>query len=146
LIAIMSISWQMTEGLGFPQFNALATGICTAIGISLMLMLTEALGNYGVALARLTGFSMIFFSIFVVEKLFFKKIQVRFWVGLIGNLGLAALSAVIIEYSITAWLPINWPALLLSVFLGGSTYCFILWLLDFVTADEKLLLRRVFSR
>ena len=146
LISIMSISWQMTEGLGFPQFNALTTGICSAIGISLMFLLTNDLGNYGVAVARLTGFATIFFSIFVVEKWFFKKVQTWFWFGLIGNLALAAIAAAAIEYMIASLLPLNWPTFLLSVFLGGLTYCFILWLLDFVTADEKLLIRRVFRR
>ncbi len=146
LVSIMSISWQMTEGLGYPQFNAITTGICTAIGISLMLLLTNDLGNTGVAIGRLAGFATIFFSIFFVERWFFKHVQVRFWLRLSANLFFAAALAAAAEYATDLFLPAAWPALLLSVFLGGCIYCFTLWLLDFVSADEKLLIRQVLSR
>ena len=146
LVSIMSISWQMTEGLGYPQFNAVATGFCTAVGISLMVILTGDLGNIGIAIGRLTGFAIIFFSIFVVEKWFFKKVQVRFWIRLSSSLIMAALFAAFTEYTIDAFLPSVWSTLLLSLFLGGFVYCFILWMLDFVTADEKLLIRQVLTK
>jgi O-antigen/teichoic acid export membrane protein len=146
LIAIMSVAWQMTEGLGFPQFNAVATGICTAIGISLMLVLSNNLGNYGVAIARLAGFGTIFFSVFLVEKKFFKEIQLRLWSKLLVTLGLAALTAAVTEHLIASSLPANWLTFLLAICSGGAAYCLVLWLLRFVTADEKLLFRQVFNR
>ena len=146
LIAIMSVAWQMTEGLGFPQFNAIATGTCTTIGISLMILLSKDFGNYGVAVARLTAFALIFLSIFAVEKLFFRAVQLGFWIRLGANLGLAAIIAVMIEYLTTFYLPANWPTFMFSMFLGGAAYCFVLWLLGFVTADEKLLIKQVFGR
>ncbi len=145
LIAIMSVAWQMTEGLGYPHFNAIATGICTLIGILLMLLLSNDLGNYGVAVARLSGFAAVFFSIFVVEKIFFKKVQVRFWMALTGNLALAAITAAAVEYFLSYSLPSNWPSLILAVFTGGLIYCLILWLLNFVTEDDKQLLKRIFK-
>ena len=146
MLAIMSITWQMTEGLGFPQFNALTTAISTIIGVSLMLVLIGSFGTVGVAAARLAGMGTIFFSIFVVEKWFFKKVQLRFWVGLAINLIIAAVSAVVVEYLIVRSLPLSWPVLVLSVAFGGSMYCLVLWFLNFVTSDEKLLIRQVFSR
>ena len=146
MLAIMSITWQMTEGLGFPQFNALTTAISTIIGVSLMLVLIGSFGTVGVAAARLAGMGTIFFSIFVVEKWFFKKVQLRFWVGLAINLIIAAVSAVVVEYLIVRSLPVSWPVLVLSVAFGGSMYCLVLWFLNFVTSDEKLLIRQVFSR
>lgn len=145
LIAILSVAWQMTEGLGFPQFNTVATAVCTTIGILLMILLSNNLGNYGVAVARLMGFIVMFFSIFVVEKMFFKKVQVRFWMALTGNLALAAITAAAVEYSISTSLPLNWPTLLLAVLAGGLVYCLILWLLNFVTEDDKLLLKGIFN-
>jgi len=146
MMALMAISWQMTEGLGFPQFNALLSGICTTIGITLMLVLTSSLGNVGVAIARLAGFTTILFSVFVIEKWFFKRVQLRFWFGLAVNLIIAALCAVVMEYLIVMTLPVNWPVFILSVALGGGVYCLVLWFLNFVTGDEKLLIRQVFSR
>ncbi len=145
LIAIMSVAWQMTEGLGFPHFNAIATGICTTIGILLMILLSSDLGNYGVAIGRLSGFTFVFFSIFVVEKIFFKKVQLRFWMALTGNLALAAITAAAVEYFVSSSLSSNWPALILAVFAGGLVYCMILWFLNFVTEDDKLLFKRIFN-
>ena len=145
LIAIISVAWQMTEGLGRPQFNAVAAGACTAIGILLMILLSTDLGNFGVALARLIGFIVMFFSIFVVEKMFFKKVQVRFWLAMTGNLALAAITAAAVEYFISSWLPLNWLSLFLAIFAGGLAYCLILWLLNFVTEDDKLLVKRILS-
>lgn len=146
LTSIMSISWQMTEGLGFPQFNALTTGICSVIGISLMILLIGEFGTFGVAAARLTGFGVIFFSIFVVERLFFGQMQRRFWLGLVTNLTAAALAAALIEYFSASYLPPNWPALLLSIALGGTAYCLVLLLLNFATEDDKLLIKAIFAR
>lgn len=146
MISIMSISWQMTEGLGFPHYNVAIFAICLVISVALMFILTNDYGNLGVAAARLAGFATIFFSIFFVERLFFKKVQVRFWIRLIRNLAIAALSAAVVEYMIILFLPVQWPSFMLSVFLGGLVYCFVLWLLDFVTVDEKLLIKRVLRR
>jgi O-antigen/teichoic acid export membrane protein len=146
LVAMMSIPWQMTEGLGHPQFNALLAAISTATGIVLMLLLTNSLGTMGVALGRLGAFAAVFMSIFVVERWFFKKVQVRFWARLTTNLAIAGVSASAMEYLVNSALPISWPALILSVILGGAAFCTALWFLDFVTSDEKLLIRQVLSR
>jgi len=146
MLSIVTVSWQMTEGLGFPQFNALIAGICSAICITLMIVLTNDHGILGIATARLIGFATLFFSIFIVEKWFFKQIQMRFWLSLTTNLVMAAVSAALIEYIVVSSLPSMWPTFILSVFLGGGTYCFVLWLLKFVTDDDKLLIRGIFAR
>ncbi len=146
MLSIVTISWQMTEGLGFPQFNALMAGICSAICITLMIVLTNDYGNFGIATARLIGFAAFFFSIFIVEKWFFKQIQMRFWFSLTTNLVIAAASAAVIEYIVVSFLPSIWPTFIISVFLGGAVYCFVLWLLKFVTDDDKLLIRGIFAR
>ncbi len=145
LIAIMSIAWQVTEGMGFPHFNAIATGVCTVIGISLMMLLSNDLGNFGVAVARLTGFAVAFLSIFIVEKMFFTKVQARFWFGLTGNLAFAAITAAAAEHFISSSLPANWPTFILSILAGGAIYCTVLLLLNFVTEDDKQVVRRIFK-
>jgi O-antigen/teichoic acid export membrane protein len=146
LVGIMSISWQMTEGLGHPQYNALVAGVSTAIGITLMLLLTNSFGNLGIAIARLAAFASVFVSIFVVERWFFGAVQFRFWIRLLFNLAMAAIPALGLEFALNSVLPVSWPSLILSVLLGGVVYSVVLWFLDFVTSDEKLLIRQVLSR
>jgi O-antigen/teichoic acid export membrane protein len=145
-VSIMAISFQMTEGLGYPQFNAATTGVATVVGISLMIVLISGMGNTGVALARLSAFGLIFFSILIVEKWFFKKVQARFWLGLLANLAVAVAAAAAVEYGVAKLMPVSWPSLILSIGCGGLVYVFVLWLLDFVTADEKLLIRAALGR
>jgi O-antigen/teichoic acid export membrane protein len=145
-ISIMTVAFQMTEGLGYPQFNSGVTAVTTVVGITLMLLLAADLGTVGVGLARLGGFGVVFGSIFVVERWFFKRVQGRFWAALIGSLALAAGAAALAEYGVSVFTASTWPALLISVFCGGIAYLLVLWLLDFVTADEKLLIRTALTR
>lgn len=142
LLSILTIPWQMTEGLGFPQFNAVIAGICTAVSIILMIVLANY-GNLGIASARLIGFGTVFFSVFVVEKRFFGKVQSQFWLSLLGGLAAAAAAAAVIEYAASTFLPLGWPMFLLSVTLGGTAYCIVIWLFNFVTAEDKELIRGI---
>lgn len=146
LAAILTVSWQMSEGLGFPHYNFGLISICLVISVSLMIALTGTYGNFGVAVARLAGFGTIFFSIFMVERLFFKKVQAPFWLRNLVCLGLASLVAAAGEYLITTNLPQTWPTLFLSAGIGGTAYLLVLWLLKFVTEDEKLLIRSILKR
>ncbi|CAN5206126.1 hypothetical protein BH10ACI1_BH10ACI1_23790 [soil metagenome] len=144
--AILTVSWQMTEGLGYPNYNFAVFSICLVLSVSLMLLLTQSYGNAGIAFARLVGFCTIFFSIFYVEKWFFKKIQTRFWMKLTGSLTVAAVLAGIAQFFIINNFRLNWISFILSVVCGGIVYLFVLWILDFVTTDEKLLIKGILSR
>ena len=146
LAAILTVSWQMSEGLGFPHYNFGIISICLVISVSLMFALTANYGNLGVAFARLAGFGTIFLSIFVVERLFFKNIQAAFWIRTVWCLGAACLAAVGAEYLITENLPRTWPTLILSAGVGGGAYLLVLWLLKFVTEEERLLIRTLLKR
>ena len=104
------------------------------------------LGNFGVAVARLTAFASTFVFIFFVEKRFFGRIQTSFWLSLTVSLAVAAVAAALVEIATTKLLPFGWPTLLLSVFLGGTVYCSILWLFGYITADDRQLIRNIVSR
>lgn len=146
LAAILSVSWQMTEGLGFPSYNFAVISVCLIISVVLIVALTQNFGNFGVALARLAGFAAIFFSIFYVEKWFFNKIQTGFWLKLTGILSVAAIFAALVEWFIIGYSPVNWFSFILAGFCGGLAFCFVLWLLDFIDADEKILIRGILKR
>ena len=66
LISIMSIAWQMTEGLGHPRFNAFSIALSTTIGVTLMIVFIGEYGAVGVAVARFTGFVGVSLSVFYV--------------------------------------------------------------------------------
>lgn len=146
LAAILTVSWQMSEGLGFPHYNFALISICLVISVALMIVLTGTYGNFGIGMARLVGFGTIFFSIFIVERLVFKQVQSAFWLRNLVCLGLASLVAAAAEYLITANLPQAWPTLFLSTLIGGIAYLLVLWLLKFVSEDEKLLVRSLLKR
>ncbi|HVE57494.1 MAG TPA: polysaccharide biosynthesis C-terminal domain-containing protein, partial [Pyrinomonadaceae bacterium] len=146
LLAIEIVAWQTTEGLGYPNYNCYLFVICFIISIFGMIWLLPDYGNFGVAFARMVGFGTLFLSIFYVEKRFFGKIYLKFWLKLFGVLAVSTALAVLIEGFLTAKLGVNWFSLIFSGFLGGLAYCLTAWLLGFVTDDEIALLRRVIKR
>ena len=146
LLGILTVSWQMTEGLGYPNYNFLMIAICLVLCVSLMILLTGSYGNLGIAAARLVGFGTIFFSIFYVEKWFFGKVQTGFWARIIGTLAVAAGLAGVVQFFIIRNLDVNWFSFILSVVCGGIVYLLSLWILDFVTADEKILIKGILNR
>ncbi len=146
LTAIAAVSWQMTEGLGYPNFNFAVFSICVIVSIPLMLILTKDFGSVGIAIARLAGFGTIFFSIFYVEKWIFKKVQVGLWLSLTSTLSIAAIFAALLEMLVIRNLSVSWFAFFLSVACGGIGYGLILWMFKFVTADEKVLIRGILGR
>lgn len=145
-LAILTVSWQMTEGLGFPDYNFKMFGICLVLSVTLMILLTEKYQNFGIALARLIGFGTIFFSIFYVEKWFFGRIQTKFWTKILGSLSLAAVISAAVQYFLLQNLNLNWFSFILSVSVSGIVYLLGLWLLGFVTEDEKVLFKKILGR
>jgi O-antigen/teichoic acid export membrane protein len=146
LMAIQAVSWQMTEGLGYPNYNFIIFLLCLIISVSLMVGLTPGMGNLGIAVGRMVGCAVIFFSIFWVEKWFFKKIQIKFWLNIVGILIVSSTGMVLTEKFIIQTLAQNWFGLLGATLGGGIVYFFIIWMLGFFSVDEKLLLKRLLSR
>lgn len=146
LLAILSVSWQMTEGLGYPSHNTYIFVICLVINVGVIILLTPSFGNQGVALGRLAGFGTIFFSIFYVEKWFFKCIQTEFWLMLLLKLGISAVLAAVVEKIIIDNFEIGWAAFIISTACGGAIYCLSLLVLGFVSKEEKLLIKNLVVR
>jgi O-antigen/teichoic acid export membrane protein len=146
LTAILVVSWQMTEGLGYPNYNFFVFSFCLIISIFLMIYLTADYGIQGVAIGRLAGFGTLFLSVFYVERWFFKQVQVRFWLRLAGMIGLAMIFAGGLEKIIIANLAVTWLTFFIATLCGGMIYCIVLWLLGFITDEEKILFRQILSR
>lgn len=146
LLAIQIVAWQTTEGLGYPKYNCNLFMICFVISIFGMVWLISDYGNFGVAVARMVGFGTLFISIFYIEKRFFDKIYLNFWLKLLGVLSVSTILACLIESLLSAKLGVSWFSLIFSVAAGGLTYCLTACLLGFVTDDEITLLRRILKR
>jgi O-antigen/teichoic acid export membrane protein len=142
-LAIQTIPWQMTEGLGYPQFNTLIYTVCLLINATLILFLTDDYGNVGIAISRLIGFSVMFFTLFYTEKWFFGKIQVKFWFGLIFLLGTAALLSIIFQELVTKYFSLSWISLIISGGGGGIIYCLALLLSGYLSPDEKIMIKNL---
>ena len=108
-----------------------------------MVFFTDEYGNIGIAISRLIGFSVMFFTLFYTEKWFFGKIQFKFWFGLIFLLGTAALLSVIFQELVTNYLPLSWISLLISVGGGGIVYCLTLFVSGYLSADEKVMIKNL---
>ncbi len=146
LLAIQTIAWQMTEGLGYPQFNTLINAICLAINLVLLLSLTADYGLNGIALARLAGYIFIFLTLFYSEKRFFGGVQFDLWKNILLKLGAAMVVSVLFQEFISHYFPLSWLWFLVSTGGGGILYCLLLWLSNYATADEKLLLINLLKR
>lgn len=143
LTAITVVAWYMAEGLGHPNYNFWVFMICFMISISGMFLLTESYGNFGVAIARLCGFSTIFFSVFYVERWFFGKVQLIFWSKIAAIIGISILVGGFINKLLITALPVSWFSFVLATFLSGGVYLMCLWSFRFLTEDEKIIFRRV---
>jgi O-antigen/teichoic acid export membrane protein len=146
LVAIQAVSWQMTEGLGYPNYNFLLFLVCLVISVSLMVGLTPSLGNLGIAIGRMAGYAAIFLSIFYVERWFFKKVQIKFWMRAIAILAVSSTASALTEQFIVQSYSQSWLVLAAATVVGAFVYFFMVWALGFVSEDEKLLLKRLLSR
>ncbi len=143
IAGILIIAWQMADGLGYPGYNFFVFGFCVLIAVTGMVLLVTDYGNTGVAISRFAGFGALGLSIFVSEKLFFGKVQVGFWAKILFALIPATICGALTEWLVVSNLELSWLILILSTGLGGLVYCGILFLLKFISDDEKELFRRV---
>jgi O-antigen/teichoic acid export membrane protein len=145
LIAVIGVSWQMTEGLGYPNFNCLVYVVCLIFTVPLMIFLIPHYGNFGVAIGRLAGVIILFLAIFYVEKWFFKKVLSAFWLYTFLKLSVAIAIVVFVERTVNEFLPRSWLTLGLSCASGGLVYISALWFLRMIAEDEKVLIRQIFK-
>ncbi|HEX8638874.1 MAG TPA: oligosaccharide flippase family protein [Pyrinomonadaceae bacterium] len=127
LIALMSVMWQLAEGLGHPRYNALTSFIWLIIAVPLMIFSIEYWQNLGVAMSRLIGVFVTFPLIFCGEKLFFGAIQRRLWLKLALNVVPAAGLTAFAEYQIFQRFQADLITLIGGGIAGAFIYGLVLW-------------------
>ncbi len=143
LMTIGAISWQLAEGLGHPNYNALQSFVWMAIGGVLMIIFISWWGNFGVALGRLAGVLAIPFSILYVEHWLLGKTLWGFWVKLLSVVFAAAITAGLVEWGIYYALPGSWLTLIAGGTAGLLAFGGMLFILGWYTPYEKQLLVRL---
>ncbi len=143
-VAIQTVSWQLTEGLGYPNYNCYVFVICFIISVFLMIYLPPVYNLSGFALGRMFGYLTIFLSVFYVEKWIFGAVQYRLWLKIFGILTAASVAAAITEGAAIGYSKTGWIGFLTAGIAGALAYGLIVWILGFVSEDEKILFRRVF--
>jgi O-antigen/teichoic acid export membrane protein len=146
VLALTIVSWQLSEGLGFPKYNAWQSFLWLVISIPLMIFLSYDYGIIGVAVARLLGILNFIFAVFVIEKKIFGKVMLRFWLNLIGLLSFICLISGGIEYIVFANFPTNWLTFIFGCAIGFVVYFVLLFLFGIISENEKQLFRKFYAR
>jgi O-antigen/teichoic acid export membrane protein len=146
VLAILIISWQLREGLGFAITNGFLGFSWFIIAVPLMLLWREDYGLTGIGMARLIGLLPIIFATFYFEKKIFAKFMFGFWAKLFLVLGVATLLTSFVEYAVLHSFKTSWLTLISLGLLGGVVFLASLWLLRFFTEDEKLFFRKLLKR
>lgn len=144
--AILGVSWLMREGLGVPKHNVYIFAFCFVITIALMLMLAEPYGLVGIAAARFIGFTAIFLSAFQFERWLFGKAQGTFWFRGIFTFAIAVLAAGSLELFIINNMALGWLSFGVAAMAGTTVFGAVLWLMGFISSDEKLMIRRALGK
>lgn len=134
-ISVFTVSWQISEGYGFPKLNALISAFWLMVTLPLMVYLTEDKEIDGIAFARFFGVFISFPFIFYYEKRFLGKIQTKFWILLISKFAVASALAVFVQSLIYRLINESWLTLILGV--GVSALIFGLVLLNLGFVDEE---------
>lgn len=136
ILAILIISWQLREGLGYAITNGVLGFLWFIISVPLMYISSQSYGLEEIGVARLVGLVPIFLATFYFEKKIFDEFLFGFWFKLLSVLGIATILMSFAEYPVLHFLPISWMALLVSAICGGIVFLICLWMFRFFTRDE----------
>lgn len=146
LLAVEGISWQLAEGLGFPNYNALLSFAWLVIGGGLMLFFINYWGGYGVGLARLIGVLTIPLSIIYVERWLLGKVRWKFWARLLSVLFVAGALTWVAQSLLFNNMAVSWLTLIAGGLAGAAVYGVVLLIFGWFTQDEKELFSRLVFR
>lgn len=142
LVALMIIIWQLAEGFARPRFNAAMTFIWLVVSLPLMMIAADEWNILGVGLARLAGILTTIPLIFYGEKQFLGEIQTAFWAKNISIIAVAAFLSGAAESFLFNSGAESWLVFIFGAACGAAIFSLVLWLLNFITLEEKRLIRQ----
>ncbi len=135
--AILSVTWQMKEGMGVPRYNFFAGAVSTLVGIPLMIWFSRLFGAEGVAVARLLAFIVMSLSLIHFELWAFKRLQLKFWFQLIVTLAVCTALASLVQWLILSSFGVNWVVFVLAAIAAGSVFFVAAWALRLISDEEQ---------
>jgi O-antigen/teichoic acid export membrane protein len=146
LLAVATISWQVIEGVGRPQFTTRLTFLWLIISGPLMFVFSSSYSVTSMAAARFIGSLIIMPAVLIIEKFVFGNILLKFWRAHLALVGLAACLAVLIQIGALYTLTPSIPVLMADVCLSAAIYFLLLIQTSFFTEDEKAWAVALFRR
>lgn len=146
LAALLVVSWNMTEGLGYPSYNFGVYTFCFAVAIAGMVLFTESHGILGAAASRLAGFGVLTLSVPIVERWLLGRVQIGFWARTIASIGVACGGAYLAEMALGRLFEPGWIGFIVPVGTAGVVYCAVLAAVGFISDEEKKVFKRLLRR
>ena len=137
------VSFQTSEGFGFPKFNLFFALSCTISSVLLYLYLIPKFGIDGAAMSRLISI-IIIAPLYVgfVERKIFNANKIKFW---LKTLSIICISSLIIYFSITYFQNFYKPTifrLVFSIIFISVSYPVLLFYLGMFDMTEKFLIKK----
>jgi len=145
-IAIGIVAWQLMEGLGYTQNNALVAIVWVALSLFLMIMLISPLKLEGVGLGRMVGCISMLIYMLVVENKIFGKTLWSFWMRVLFLISLPLCLTAAFEYISLRYFFGGWFGLCLACGLGAIVYASLLFATKYLTFDDRLVLQKLFFK
>ncbi len=146
ILAVQTVSWQVAEGFRAAWLNALATFAWMAIGIGLMVVLSQTSTVQGVAVGRLAGVLVFIPAILFVESRFLGRVFWQFWGLSLGRIALAGIAAYGAEMLVLASLSPTWATFFAAGGSGVAAFAFVLFVLRYFDRNELNSLRSFIRR
>jgi O-antigen/teichoic acid export membrane protein len=145
-IAVGIVAWQLMEGLGYTQNNALVAVVWVAISLFLMIMLISPFKLEGVGLGRMFGCVSMLIYMLVVENKIFGKTLWSFWGRIIFLITMPLSLTAAIEYVSLRYFFGGWFGLCFACGLGAAIYTSLLFATEYLTFDDRLVLQKQFIK
>jgi O-antigen/teichoic acid export membrane protein len=145
-LAVVIISFQIIEGIGLPKVSTFFTFCWLAISIPLMILAAGDYGIFGIGAARFVGALPLIPAILYIERKVFGKPLWIFWQKILMIIAASIACAALVQTIIFSNLPANWLTLLCGIIAGGLAYGLTLFVLGFLSANEREWLRDLYNR
>jgi len=145
-LSMITIVWQVTESFHEARINAFVTFLWMVLAVPLMIMLSEAYGIFGVAIARLSGVLVFIGLIIYVERRFLGGCQLAFWVRTLARIAAAVACAGLAELGVLAAAGSSWTAFLIAAAAGSTVFGLVLFFSGFLNNEEKAIISRFMRR